>query len=347
MLQFNLMDNQFIELSRYEAARRRAELRLDALPDLSTNESIEFQSFIRRAGNIWRTIDEVDKPYFMRRIKDKVIGCLWISEQRILDANNWIEIRNLLEEKWRENNDLYLLRARLNELHQKYNESIFEYAERTKQILKDFELYYGEMSPDHKMDLQDRIKEKFEEGVSNGFIKKALITRVTEKLNESINIALRLQHHLDRAPKPSEIICNFCNIRGHRQVECRTKQDKIRLSNEAACFGMEYHLNEYDQIDDDYNEEDADNSDYDNNSYNNVINQETYDGNDYFDINVSCDQYDNNQFENHDEANVQRQNDNFDFYDYNQINNCFENNNYNNNQTQHQDEFMYNEQSLN
>lgn len=118
--------------------------------------------------------------------------------------------------------------------------------------------YYNDFSPAHRNEIESDIKEKFENGISNKFVRKALICRTATSLKESINIAMRLQSRMDQMIQPNEIICNYCNKRGHKEVECRTKQCRIKISNETADHYCEYDMNfhqnnSYNQIYDSYN----------------------------------------------------------------------------------------------
>lgn len=133
---------QFIQQTHYELDRRHTESRL-------SSETI--QTFIRQAENIWKTIEEIDKTTFMRRIKDKVIGCIsdMLSEQQIDEASSWSEIKEIIKGKWREDNNLYMLRTEMNNLQQGRDETISEYAKISKQIMNDFHFYYENMSPEH------------------------------------------------------------------------------------------------------------------------------------------------------------------------------------------------------
>lgn len=224
-------DNMRIQ-SMYEMARNQAEKRITSLPNLTANETEAVKSFIRQATHIWNSIDNEDLVTFMRIIKDKVIGCTWLPEIEIDEAVNWPQIRRLLEEKWREETNPEILRANISGLQQKVGETVLEFARRTQKILTEYEQYHGKITQSHREEFEDRIREKFETGLLNKYVREAVIAHANTSLKEAVQVATRLQTRQEQLPQLKEIICNYCDRRGHREAECRLKQKRLQQSND-------------------------------------------------------------------------------------------------------------------
>lgn len=131
-----------------------------------------------------------------------------------------------------------IIRAKINDLQQKNTETVLEFSKRAQQILIEYEQYHGAISQTHKSEIEDRIREKFENGLTNKAVREAVIARANNSLKETITVAIRLQTRQDQLPQLNEIICNYCEKRGHKEAECRLKQKRVQQSNEATSSGV-------------------------------------------------------------------------------------------------------------
>lgn len=214
---------------------------LGDLPSL-TDQSIEkLKSFIRMSTIIWTDLRNADeRRKFMRRIKLKVIPCSWISEEDLGNANTWQQIRTFLENGLKRELNPQKLRARVNALSQNIGEKLTDYAKRAEDLMRDYEVLHGnQMNDTLRSTIELQIKEQFENGIFDRKTRDAMTMAATEKLQASINLALRIQARKEEGIQANEIICAYCSKRGHRQIECRTRQEHLCQSNAAAATSSE------------------------------------------------------------------------------------------------------------
>lgn len=347
--------NNAMQQTIYAMARKQAEKRINNLPNLTSNETEAVKSFIRQATNVWSTIDNEDTNTFMRIIKDKVIGCTWLPEIDIEEADTWRQIKTLLENKWREESDPALIRAKINELQQKNGETVTEFTKRAQKILSEYEQYHGNITQSHREEIEDRIREKYEAGLANKSVREAVIAHANTTLREAINVATRLQTRQEQMPQTNEFICNYCEKRGHRESDCKLKQKRMQQSNEAAvaeydrycrrcsttghsertCFVARFNSDSNRRTNN--NNNDSSNNNRFNNNRNN---QSNYRRNDNFNrSNYNNRNNNNNRNDNGNRFNNNRSGQN---YNYNNRNNNNNSNNYNNNRSNYNNQSNYN-----
>lgn len=214
---------------------------LGDLPSLTDQNIEKLKSFIRMSTIIWSDLGNLDgKRKFMRRIKLKVTPCSWISEEELDNANTWPQIRSLLENGLKRELNPQKLRTRVNALSQNVGEKLSDYAKRAEDLMRDYEVLHGnQMNDTLRSTIELQIKEQFENGIFDRKTREAMTMAATEKLQASINLALRIQTRREESVQANEIICAYCSRRGHRQVECRTRQEHLCQSNSTASTSGE------------------------------------------------------------------------------------------------------------
>lgn len=122
--------------------------------------------------------------------------------------------------------------TQLENLRQNEKESITEYSERARKLLKDKCSTYKFLSDEQKREYDRTARRAFARGIREFTIKDRLITRGASSLEDAISYAIEAEFDNSILIPNSELYCKFCKNSGHRERDCRKKQGNVTSINQ-------------------------------------------------------------------------------------------------------------------
>lgn len=114
-----------------------------------------------------------------------------------------------------------------------------EYGARARKLLYEFETYHGNrMTTELRERLSAEIMNKFASNIRNiQKVREALKFRGTRiDLTKEVSNAIEQDTIHQADDIDLELVCSFCNSRGHRNESCQKKERAIRQSNMAVGY---------------------------------------------------------------------------------------------------------------
>lgn len=138
------------------------------LPSLEKADSEQLQAFTLKANLHFEKINNaIDDENLLERIKEEAIMCTWIPEKDILEAQNWPQIREMLEKGVKRDSGEEKLKAKRRELQQKENEPMSDYVSLTEDLLRAHHILYGpHMQEEFKDSIDDQIRNSTTRGIN-------------------------------------------------------------------------------------------------------------------------------------------------------------------------------------
>lgn len=181
-----------------------------------------------------------------------------------------------------------LLSSQLESLHQEKDETLSEYAKRARKLLKDKNAAYSDLTKQQSKDHNNQAMRSFSKGISNPSIQKQLKIYNAQTLDDAISFAMQAEHDAKTEIQRSEFFCKYCRINGHREIQCRRKENAnsdvgklaIALRSMGNIFGRSR----------------SDFNSYQRNSYRNNPYRNTFDRNNFFPNNFARNNFNPNNF---------------------------------------------------
>lgn len=117
-----------------------------------------------------------------------------------------------------------IITSQLENLHQENKESITEYANRARNILREKCATYKHLTEEQKRDYNRTARRAFAKGIKDQKIQDKVVTRGASSLEDAIAYAIELENDLVNTIPRSEFFCTFCKVAGHRERECKRKE---------------------------------------------------------------------------------------------------------------------------
>lgn len=114
--------------------------------------------------------------------------------------------------------------SQLENLRQGKNETINEYAERSRKLLKDKCSTYKFLSGEQKKEYDRTARKSFAKGLKDSNVRERLITRGAISLEDAIAYSIELDYDAENIIPNSELFCKYCKMSGHRERDCRRKE---------------------------------------------------------------------------------------------------------------------------
>lgn len=118
-----------------------------------------------------------------------------------------------------------IITSQLENLHQESKESITEYANRARNILREKCATYKQLTEEQKRDYNRTARRAFAKGIKDQKIQDKVVTRGASSLEDAIAYAIELENDLVNTIPKSEFFCTFCKVAGHRERECKKKEN--------------------------------------------------------------------------------------------------------------------------
>lgn len=142
-----------------------------------------------------------------------------------LNNFDWQTIKNSLLKHFSYLANKNILSSQLENLHQEKNESLNEYSERARKLLKEKNSIYNDLTGQLSQDHDRTATRAFTNGIKDSKIRNILKIRGVDSLNTAIAAALEAEHDAITDIKRNEMFCRYCRLVGHLENECRNKEN--------------------------------------------------------------------------------------------------------------------------
>lgn len=120
-----------------------------------------------------------------------------------------------------------IVTSQLENLRQEKKESMSDYAERARKLLREKCSLYDELPKEQKDDYIRLAKKAFINGISDNKTKTRLQIRDASSLEDAIAYAIESENDTTFSVPNTELYCRFCKSNGHRERDCTRKESNI------------------------------------------------------------------------------------------------------------------------
>lgn len=142
----------------------------------------------------------------------------------ITDDPDWHRIKENLLKQFSYLNNRDLTNSKIESLSQNKNESLLEYADRTRKLLLEKNQCYNHLTNDQRIDHDRAIRKAFSRGIGNFSLRDRVSLRGSSSLEDAISCALEFDYDSTNSVHRSEYFCKFCKSPGHRENDCRKRE---------------------------------------------------------------------------------------------------------------------------
>lgn len=145
----------------------------------------------------------------------------------IMNLNNldWPTIKENLLTEFAYLANKEILTSQLENIRQYSNESLYTYADRVRNLLKDKNATHSYMTEEQKKEHNRLARRSFSRGLSDFRLRNRLLTRGASSLEDAVAYAIEAESDETNYIPSSELFCIKCNANGHRQKDCQRQNN--------------------------------------------------------------------------------------------------------------------------
>lgn len=148
-----------------------------------------------------------------------------------LHNTDWETIKQTLLKHFDYLSNKNILASQLENLHQEKDETLTEYAKRTRKLLSDKNATYNYLTEDLRMEHNRMARRSFAKGIRDSKIRDRLITRGASSLEDAIAYAIESENDIVYDIPKYELYCRGCNRNGHRERDCYSRNNSNNNHN--------------------------------------------------------------------------------------------------------------------
>lgn len=142
-----------------------------------------------------------------------------------LQVNDWGSIKDVLLEHFSYLSNQSILISKIENLQQNKNETLTEYADRARKLLRERDATYCYLSEEQKREHNRTARRAFAKGIENTRLKNRLMTRGASSLEDAIAYAIEAENEEQTIIPSNELYCRSCRSSGHRERNCNFKRE--------------------------------------------------------------------------------------------------------------------------
>lgn len=145
----------------------------------------------------------------------------------VMALNNpeWETIKNKLLSHFSYLANKEILTSQIENARQEEKETLNEYADRVRKLLKEKNATYAYMTEDQKLEYNRLARRSFSRGINNLRLRNRLVTRGASSLEDAIAYAIEAENDEINYIPNTDLYCRKCNRNGHRLRECTNTND--------------------------------------------------------------------------------------------------------------------------
>lgn len=197
--------------------------RLNNIPEFNEESFEHLKKFLEKAETLYyQATNTAEDKEWLQHILIRVN-----SEARnvicSLDERNWDNIKAALMKRYCYLYNKNLVNTELENLKQGQKESLSEYAERARKLLRKKIAMYSYVSPEQRQDYDRYASRSFIQGLNNTNLIRQVKTRGFDSLEKAVENAIDMETDTNSEVSRTELICRFCKAIGHRERDCNRK----------------------------------------------------------------------------------------------------------------------------
>lgn len=197
--------------------------RLNNIPEFNEESFEHLKKFLEKAETLYyQATNNAEDKEWLQHILIRVN-----SEARnvicSLDERNWDNIKAALMKRYSYLYNKNLVNTELENLKQGQKESLSEYAERARKLLRKKISMYSYVSPEQRQDYDRYASRSFIQGLNNTNLIRQVKTRGFDSLEKAVENAIDMETDTNSEVSRTELICRFCKAIGHRERDCNRK----------------------------------------------------------------------------------------------------------------------------
>lgn len=204
-----------------ETARSTFLLRLRKMPKFNGESYLQLKEFIEFVDTLFKDCSnntEADELYIQI--------CLQIRGEakdvmKSASSQDWQTIKEALLKYFAYLGNKQLLSSQIQNARQQRDESLIDYANRIRTLLKEKNATYSNLTQIQKKEYNDEARKSFCKGISNGKIREFLKIRRSKDLDDAISFAIETENEDNSFVPNAEMFCRKCRQTGHRQKDCK------------------------------------------------------------------------------------------------------------------------------
>lgn len=138
---------------------------------------------------------------------------------------SFIEMKEQLLHHFSHLNNKEIINSQLENLRQNPSESITQYAERARDLMREKNAIFHNLSQEQKTEHNRIARKAFANGISNSRLRERLAIRGSNNLEDAIAYVIEAENDLITNIPNNELYCNYCKNPGHRQRDCRKAEN--------------------------------------------------------------------------------------------------------------------------
>lgn len=198
--------------------------RLNNIPEFDGETFDNLKKFVEKSETLFHSsVNDAERTELFEQILIKANG-----EARnvitSLDNPDWDSIKTALYSHYSHLCNKSLITTQLENLRQKKDESLTDYADRARKLLNTKNAMYTQINADQRHEHNRIAYKAFMKGLSNTSLRERVATRGAASLENAIENAIDMDTDSQNQIPKSELYCRICRINGHREQDCRRKQ---------------------------------------------------------------------------------------------------------------------------
>lgn len=199
--------------------------RLNNIPEFDEESFETLKKFIEKSETLYYSCTneaEVNEFFeqLMLRINSETKNLI-IS----LDNFDWESIKAALMSHYSYLCNKNLITTQLENLKQKKDETLIDFAERARKLLRTKTAMYSQLSKEQRDEYNRLASRSFIKGLNNVGLKQRVTTRGANSLEKAIENAIDMELDTINQVSQNELFCRSCRLIGHRERDCRRRNN--------------------------------------------------------------------------------------------------------------------------
>lgn len=179
------------------------------------------REFIEVADSLYNTCsNDAEENEFYDQVNTQLRGEARNVAMRMTNLQ-WHSLKKNLLSNFEVLSNKNILMSQIENLRQEKDESLSQYAERTRKLLNEKNITYTAISEEQRAEHNRTARKAFARGIKNNSLREKMSIRGASSLEDAIAYALEAEsENLSQIPQ-SELFCKACRVPCYRQIDCR------------------------------------------------------------------------------------------------------------------------------
>lgn len=224
-----------------ERARETFLRRLRMIPKFNGDSFRELRDFVDIVNTLYNScFNQTEETELFEHIFLQLRG---EAKQIALRHDDWPTIASALESHFAYLSNQEILISQLDNLHQEQKESLSEYAERARKLLRERNSTYSLLSEEQKREHNRTARKAFAKGLRENRLRERLLIRGASSLEDAIAYSIEAENDTATQVANNELFCRACRNIGHRERDCRRRTNDTNVINSFVSALRSFSIN--------------------------------------------------------------------------------------------------------